>query len=100
MKKAMILLFAALCACSPFSVELSQTVGSGLREMTFTAYQEDLTKTSLGADYTVRWSNSDEVTLFAATGSAGETFSVSSASGDGLTATFTGLTHETSNGYY
>ena len=100
MNKAIVILLAALSACSPIGIEQSFTGDSSLVKMSFTALQDPLTRTALGADYSVRWTNSDEITLFASTGSAGETFSVSSTSGDGLTATFTGLSHETSNGYY
>lgn len=57
-------------------------------------------KSTLGADFSIRWSNSDEITLFASTGSTGATFTVSGTEEDGKVATFTGLTTESSNGYY
>lgn len=71
--------------------------------MTFTGSQEEASggsKTTLGTDFTIHWSTSDAITIFSQTGLAGDTFSVSSTENDGTVATFTGLTHESSNGYY
>lgn len=68
--------------------------------MTFTACPETPVKTTLGADYSIRWSTSDQITLFASTGTAGASFSVSATEDEGKTATFTGLSPLSANGYY
>ncbi|MBO6169316.1 MAG: phosphodiester glycosidase family protein [Bacteroidales bacterium] len=98
------LIFAcALCACTPLSTEGIKSLPDGLISMSFTGVQEggsEATKTSLGSDFSIHWSSSDEVTIFARTGEAGETFKVASTESDGTVATFTGLSHESANGYY
>ena len=97
MKAFRIVLAAALlCACTRTGVE---ECPGGPLHMSFRGTTETPTRTSLGSGYSVRWSTSDAVTLFSGTG-AGSTFKVASTENDGLTATFTGLTPESSNGYY
>lgn len=94
----------AAVSCSDALIEneiISPEPQIDLIPLTFTAYQEELpTKTSLGADYSILWSGSDAVSLFASTGAAGTSFGVSSTSDEGRVATFTGLTPASSNGYY
>ena len=98
-----LLLIAGVCACTPQSPDIFDNPSDNLVSMTFTGTQDDAmggSKTSLAGDYSIRWSTSDAISLFATTGQAGATFNVSSTENDGALATFTGLTHETSNGYY
>lgn len=81
--------------------EQAAVIPDGYREMSFAAESEGATtKTTLGTDFTIRWSSSDAISLFATTGAAGESFTVASTSDEGRKATFTGLSPETSNGYY
>lgn len=101
MKKPNALLWLAAAilvqACAPAKLEPENE----LIQLRFRAMQEDnATKTTLGDDYSVRWSTSDAVSLFAATGSAGTPFTVESVEDDGRVAVFTGLTPESANGYY
>lgn len=101
--KYLCLLAAVLCACTPQSPDIFENPSDKLVQMTFTGSQEGASagsKTTLGSDFSIHWSTSDAITVFAATGQAGTTFNVSSTENDGTVATFTGLTHETSNGYY
>lgn len=101
MNKNMLVLAILLAACAREEVpSRMQADDPQLIPMTFTARVDDGTKTTLGEDYSIRWSQSDQVTLFASTGSTGTTFNVASTESDGLVATFTGLSPETSNGYY
>ena len=103
MKKYTLLMtaFAALIACTEEGLPGSTPAEDGLLvPMTFTALQEDLSKTSLASDFSVLWSSSDKVTLFAETGAAGNSFSVASTEDGGRRATFSGLSPTTSNGYY
>lgn len=101
MKLIYLPVLALLCACSQEMLPLGETELSGeLVPMSFVAYPDSPTKTALGADYSIRWSTSDKVSLFSSTGSAGAEFSVAETQADGTVATFTGLTHATSNGYY
>ena len=101
MNKNMLVLAILLAACAGEEVpSRMQADDPQLIPMTFTARVDDGTKTTLGEDYSIRWSQSDQVTLFASTGNAGTTFNVASTESDGLVATFTGLSPETSNGYY
>lgn len=101
-KQFLILLSAALCACTVQLPEIAVTPATDLVPMTFTGLQDNagITKTSLGGDYSIRWSNSDAITVFSTTGEAGETFNVESTENDGAVATFSGLTPVTSNDYY
>ena len=91
-----------ICSCTPQSPEVLDAPSNKFVEMTFTGQQEasGSTKTTLGSDYSIHWSSSDAITVFALTGQAGESFNVASTENDGTVATFTGLTPETSNGYY
>ena len=100
--KYLILLSAALCACTVQLPEIAVTTATDLVPMTFTGLQDNagITKTSLGGDYSIRWSNSDAITVFSTTGEAGEAFNVESTENDGAVATFSGLTPVTSNDYY
>ena len=104
MKRNCLLLFAAVfCGCAPQSPDIFDDPADQLKLMTFTGSQEEASggsKTTLGTDFTIHWSTSDAITIFSQTGLAGDTFSVSSTENDGTVATFTGLTHESSNGYY
>ena len=89
----------ALASCAKEGVTVSRGESDGT--MTFTAYAEAAaTKTSLGEGNCIVWSSSDAITVFSGTGTAGTEFTVSSVSDEGKVATFTGLSHETSNGYY
>lgn len=98
---SLILLIVLLQSCAGALTETIDTPNeNNLVEMRFTGYAEDGTKTTLGADYSIRWSASDAVSLFAGTGVAGTEFNVASTEDDGRVATFTGLTKATSNGYY
>lgn len=99
MKKMIYIILAALCACSPESPDRAPDQ-SGMIRKCFTASQESVTRTTLDSGYGIRWNSSDAISLFATTGSAGSTFTVESTDNDGLTATFSGLTPESSNGYY
>ena len=99
----LLLIVGALCACSQHIPEPAPTPSGDMVPMTFCGSQEncpDATRTSLGNDYSIRWSTSDAVTIFARTGQEGDSFQVSSTENDGTVATFSGLTHESSNGYY
>ena len=90
-----------LFCCLAYTDRLAQEAPGEWIPYTFRAsHEEEATKTSLGADYGIRWSTSDQVTLFAGTGVAGTAFQVSSTESDGEIATFTGLTTASSNGYY
>ena len=103
MKKSVLLLCAALCACTIQGPEVIVVPSSSLVQMSFTGIQDDagnFSKTTLGGDYSIRWSGSDAITVFSLTGEAGTTFNVASTENDGTVATFTGLTHATANGYY
>lgn len=97
MKRYLLVAAALLCACTR---EMPFESNSPLISMTFTATQEVLTKTSLSADYGIRWSTADQISVFSSTGIAGSTFAVASTEADGSIATFTGLTTESANGYY
>lgn len=99
MRTYLIPLAALLLSCTPESVEYASDA-SGLIPMSFTASQEPHTRTTLDAGYGICWSTSDAVTLFAATGSAGNEFKVSATENGGKTATFSGLSPESSNDYY
>lgn len=96
----------ALACILPFSCAKMQPSEATLQEklysLSFTACNDEspLSKTSLGAGYSVLWSNSDMITIFPESGVTGTEFSVASISDGGRMATFTGLTHATSNGYY
>ena len=87
----------AMCACTKEAP--SQEPGE-LLQMTFRGSVEECTRTSLGSGWSTVWSTSDKVTLFSGTGSAGATFSVASTESEGTVATFTGLSPQSSNGYY
>lgn len=103
MKKYLFFLFSIILlhSCGGFIPETTDITGEdNLLEMRFTGYTEDGTKTTLGADYSIRWGASDAVSIFPGTGVAGTEFQVASTEDDGRVATFTGLTHATSNGYY
>ena len=95
------LLASVLAACSPLNPDVTEIPSDGLVQMTFKGRAEGgQTKTSLDSDYSIRWSTSDAVTIFASTGTAGSTFNVSGTEENGKVATFSGLSHSTSNGYY
>ncbi|MBP5522210.1 MAG: phosphodiester glycosidase family protein [Bacteroidales bacterium] len=98
----LLFLVIGVCACTPQNPEIFERSSGELVEMTFTGLQEasGATRTTLGPDYSIHWSSSDAVSIFAATGQAGTTFNVASTEKDGTVASFTGLSHETSNGYY
>lgn len=101
MKKYMFILAALLCACtSEAPVSETAPAPAGLVQMTFSASQETVSRTVLTDTYGIRWTTSDAVTLFAETGMAGSEFRVASLSDGGSVATFSGLTPESSNGYY
>lgn len=96
MKKLLIITAAVLLACSrEIPAELPELVS-----MTFTACPESPVKTTLGADYSIRWSDSDEITLFSSVGTAGTTFQVAATEDEGKIATFTGLSPVSAIGYY
>ncbi|MBO4455636.1 MAG: phosphodiester glycosidase family protein [Bacteroidales bacterium] len=99
MKYHLCILAALLCACSPERPD-SLAASSNLIRMTFTASGEASTKTSLTSSYGIKWSTADAVTLFASAGTAGSEFKVSSTEENGAVATFTGLSPESSTGYY
>ena len=97
----LLMLAAVFCACSPLNPEVSLTPSDALVSMTFQGVQEGTgSKTTLASDYSLCWSTSDAVTIFASTGAAGSTFNVSSVEDGGAVATFSGLSHESANGYY
>lgn len=96
MKKYLSIAAAALLACShEIPAQMPEVVS-----MTFTAYPESLVKTTLGADYSIRWSTSDEITLFSSVGTTGATFQVAATEDEGRIATFTGLSPVSAIGYY
>lgn len=97
MKAYMIPLMAAIClACSrEMPVE-----DPSLVPMTFIATTETSAKTTLGADYSIRWSTADEITVFSSTGTTGSAFKAASTSDEGRTATFSGLSPQSVTGYY
>lgn len=81
--------------------ETQELIPDGFQRMTFAAEAEETaTKTTLGTDFSIHWSSSDAISLFATTGAAGERFSVATTTDEGRKATFSGLSPETSNGYY
>ena len=89
----------AMCACTK-EAPSQASVNGDLLQLTFRGSVEECTRTSLGSGYSTVWSKADKVTLFSATGTSGATFSVSSTESGGTVATFTGLTPQSSNGYY
>ena len=96
MKKIMTFALIALLACSrEMPAPMQEPVS-----MTFTAYPESPVKTTLGADYGIRWSTSDEITLFSSVGTEGAAFQVAATEDEGRVATFTGLSPVSSIGYY
>ncbi len=98
--KKFCLLFLLLGSLS-CTEKLPQDSTGELLPLVFRAsHENEVTKTSLGSDRSIRWSTSDQVTLFSGTGVAGSSFQVSSTEDDGRIATFTGLTTASSNGYY
>lgn len=97
MKTSPVLLFAALSA---LAAACGRDALPGPVPMTFRAQAENATKTTLNADFSVRWNAADQISVFSAPGQAGTAFKVSSLSDDGLTATFSGLTPESVTGYY
>lgn len=75
--------------------------GSEMVPMTFRARAENGgTRTSLNAENGIVWTASDRITLFSETGVSGQTFTVADVDETGTVATFSGLTTESSNGYY
>ncbi|MBO4742728.1 MAG: hypothetical protein J5533_03740, partial [Bacteroidales bacterium] len=92
-----LLLMLALCACTK---EAPSQVPEALTPMTFRGSVEASTRTSLGSGYSTVWSDSDKITLFSSTGTAGSTFSIASTEAGGTIATFTGLSPQSANGYY
>lgn len=98
--KAMTVPFAILLlACTPEALSPVEAP-SDLLPMTFTAAGEASTKTALSDAWGILWSSSDAITLFAQTGKAGQEFKVSSVSDGGRVASFSGLSPQSSNGYY
>lgn len=96
MRMNLILTAVAIVACSrEMPVETPALV-----PMTFIARPEAPVKTTLGADYSIRWSTSDRISLFSSTGTAGSVFQVASTEDEGRTATFTGLSPLSAIGYY
>ena len=106
MKKITITAIVAAACLLPSSCSKMQPAEipaqAELLKLSFTACGDEspLTKTSLGDGYRVLWSNSDKISLFAESGASGTEFSVASIADGGRSATFTGLTPATSNGYY
>lgn len=106
MKKISVISLVATLSILPFSCSKIQTaeapLDSGLLKLSFTACNDTspLSKTALGPGYSVLWSASDKIALFPESGAAGSSFNVASIEDGGRTATFTGLTPATSNGYY
>ena len=99
--KCLCLLASALYACTPLNPDVVDDPSGQPVQMTFKGMQENsVTKTTLGSDYSIGWSTTDAVTIFAATGVAGSKFNVSSTEDGGKVATFSGLSHATANGYY
>ncbi len=92
--KALLLALALSGACAR---ELPDTAAPAL--MSFRAFPEAATRTSLGEGWSVLWSASDAVSLFEDTESAGTTFTVSSTQDGGTVATFSGLTPQSAGGY-
>ena len=93
----LILCALAMCACTK---EAPSRAPGDLLQMTFRGSVEESTRTSLGSGCSTVWSKSDKVTLFSGTGTSGASFSVASTESGGTVATFTGLTPQSSNGYY
>lgn len=88
------------CACRQDVAPETPQPADGLISLTLTAIPETPTRTSLGEDFSIRWSNADQISLFASTGTAGKVFTVASTEQEGRVATFTGLTPQSSTGYY
>lgn len=106
MKKISVISLVATLSILPFSCSKIQTAEAPLDpvllKLSFTACNDTspLSKTALGPGYSVLWSASDKIALFPESGAAGSSFNVASIEDGGRTATFTGLTPATSNGYY
>lgn len=87
------------CSVKPFVIPAEEEEPE-LVSMTFKAYPETPVKTSLGEDYGIRWSTTDQVSLFSSVGTQGAVFTVDETEAEGAVATFTGLTPLSSVGYY
>ena len=92
-----LLIVLAIASCRH---ENPETVLSGPVPMTFTAMSEASTRTALGSGGSVLWNSSDAITVFASAGTTGSTFKVSSTSEGGSVATFSGLSTQSTNGWY
>ena len=68
---------AALLCAACVQENIPEETSSPLVPMTFTAVQEGLTKTTLGSDYSIRWSTTDQISIFSASNAPGAIFSVS-----------------------
>ena len=99
MKQYLMAAAALLCAAC-VQENIPEETSSPLVPMTFTAVQEGLTKTTLGSDYSIRWSTTDQISIFSASNAPGAIFSVSATADEGATASFTGLSPESASGYY
>lgn len=69
-------------------------------QVSFKAFFDPGSKTTLQEGKHVRWDASDAVSIFASTGSKGSTFKVSSIENGGAVATFTGQLYEVAGDYY
>lgn len=95
---ALLMLAPVQAACSKEGPDSLH--GDALVQKVFTAVPDPECKTSLSEDFGILWSKSDAVSLFSSTGSKGSKFTVSSTEAGGKVATFSGLTTESSNGYF
>lgn len=109
MKKIFFLTLAAAALISCAKERNNDTPVVKLQELTFTAHSDDgLVKTSLGSDFSILWSNSDWIDVFAgenggdnnsANNNNGVKFQVLTTSNEGRSATFKG-TAPTADTYY
>lgn len=87
----------AAASCVKENFEPVQTPDAQLTPMTFSAEAEPGVRTSLGADYSVVWSDRDSISVFS--NDSHTPFALTEKSADGKTASFAGLA-ETASTYY
>lgn len=96
-------LFGAL-SCSEFTDEGSIIKGDGEVELVASFEMEDATRTSISVDsstdeYSIKWSDADEVAVLSSTGTTPKKYTLSSGSGNS-TASFTGTVPSGTAPYY
>ena len=95
MKRLIYLLGVVLLAAVSCNKEVAapiENASANLSPMRFTAFADsDLSKTYLSEDFSIKWTMSDAITVFAGENAPGARFTVESVEDGGASATFTGL---------